>query len=71
MIPGLYSADHLHLTQGSRREAVVLSQAHWATSHQDHMPEKIVLEGNSFKGSLALLLLCATGLSFPDSFPSL
>ena len=42
MIPGLYSADYLHLTQGSRREAVVLSQAHWATSHHDNMPQKII-----------------------------
>lgn len=51
MIPGLYSADHLHLTQGSRR-GVVLSQAHWATSHQDHMPEKAISEGNLFKDGI-------------------
>lgn len=71
MNTGLYSADHLHLTEGSRREAVVLSQAHWATSQHNHMPEEIVLKGNFFKDSLALLLLYAERLVFLDFFPPL
>lgn len=33
MIPGLYPAVHVHLTQTNRRKTVVLSQTHWATSH--------------------------------------
>lgn len=41
MISALCSAVHLHLTQRSRRKAVVLSQTHWA--------DYIILEGNFFK----------------------